>query len=76
MVGDFGWEHEGTKSGVGTVKYTLPTQTRLKKTLVFKGCLILIRINIVFMTLNSINLTFRTFMFPTKITYHEFYDFI
>ena len=20
MVGDFGWEHEGTKSGVGTVK--------------------------------------------------------
>ena len=21
MVGDFGWEHEGTKSGVGTVKY-------------------------------------------------------
>ena len=28
MVGDFGWEHEGTKSGVGTVKSlkgTLPT---------------------------------------------------
>ena len=22
MVGDFGWEHEGTKSGVGTVKKT------------------------------------------------------
>ena len=22
MVGDFGWEHEGTKSGVGTVKYS------------------------------------------------------
>ena len=22
MVGDFGWEHEGTKSGVGTVKRT------------------------------------------------------
>ena len=21
MVGDFGWEHEGTKSGVDTVKY-------------------------------------------------------
>ena len=21
MVGDFGWEHEGTKSGVGTVKH-------------------------------------------------------
>ena len=23
MVGDFGWEHEGTKSGVGTVKQYL-----------------------------------------------------
>ena len=23
MVGDFGWEHEGTKSGVGTVKWLL-----------------------------------------------------
>ena len=23
MVGDFGWEHEGTKSGVGTVKFNL-----------------------------------------------------
>ena len=22
MVGDFGWEHEGTKSGVDTVKRT------------------------------------------------------
>ena len=22
MVGDFGWEHEGTKSGVGTVNNT------------------------------------------------------
>ena len=23
MVGDFGWEHEGTKSGVGTVNSNL-----------------------------------------------------
>ena len=23
MVGDFGWEHEGTKSGVGTVNMKL-----------------------------------------------------
>ena len=28
MVGDFGWEHEGTKSGVGTVKDMLANRQR------------------------------------------------
>ena len=30
MVGDFGWEHEGTKSGVGTVKYLKKISNLLK----------------------------------------------
>ena len=29
MVGDFGWEHEGTKSGVGTVKNFTLLDTQL-----------------------------------------------
>jgi len=29
MVGDFGWEHEGTKSGVGTVKGILEVKAMI-----------------------------------------------
>ena len=31
MVGDFGWEHEGTKSGVDTVNCSKPTLSLLGK---------------------------------------------
>ena len=34
MVGDFGWEHEGTKSGVGTVKQYNFTQ----RIVFFRNC--------------------------------------